>query len=245
MLIQVTELKGWLRMSFYSSLYRAVRIGLLNKVKWSRDVQGCAGMSPAGPGGDGPSPSHDILTAPAALTLPGAKSKPPRLLQKTSISLKPFFISYHVTSHILEVWGIFPFSFLEIFTEGLFMPGPHRAWRAYTLWMKKCRPHLPEFRCPWLLPIMAICWLSGKPSPCPVIHPESYSHLWAFTSGQRSLFCSKSCSMTICWLGLSWRAEQPRPKSKPSLWLFSHESDTSTTPARADAHTHPPLVLKL
>ena len=80
--------------------------------------------------------------------------------------------------------------------------------------------------------------LSGKPSPCPVIHPESYSHLWAFTSGQRSLFCSESCSMTICWLGLSWRAEQPRPKSKPSLWLFSHESDTSTTPAHADAHTH-------
>ena len=166
MLIWVTELKGWLRMSFYSSLYRAVRIGLFNKVKWSRDVQGCAGMSPAGPGGDGPSPSHDILTASAALALPGAKSKPPRLLQKTSISPKPCFISSHVTSHILEVWGIFPFSFLEIFTEGLFMPGPHRACRAYTLWMKKCRPRLPEFRYPWLLPITAICWLSRE-NPLP------------------------------------------------------------------------------
>ena len=67
MLIQVTELKGWLRMSFYSSLYRAVRIGLLNKVKWSRDIKRYVGLGPAGPGGDGPSPSHEILTAPASM----------------------------------------------------------------------------------------------------------------------------------------------------------------------------------
>ena len=121
-------------MSFYSSLYRAVRIGLLNKVKWSRDVQGCAGMSPTGPGGKGPSPSYDILTAPAALTLPGAKSKLPRLLLKTSISPKPFFISSHVTSNILKVWGIFPFPLLETFTEGLFMPGPAQDMQCvYTL----------------------------------------------------------------------------------------------------------------
>ena len=34
-----------------SSLYRAVRIGLPNKVKWSRDIKGCVGMGPEGPGG--------------------------------------------------------------------------------------------------------------------------------------------------------------------------------------------------
>ena len=50
-----------------SSLYRAVRIGLLNKIKWSRGIKRCVEMGPAGPGGDGPSPSHDILTEPAVM----------------------------------------------------------------------------------------------------------------------------------------------------------------------------------
>ena len=157
-------------MSFYSSLHRAVRIGLLNKVKWSRDVQGCAGMSPTGPGGKGPSPSYDILTAPAALTLPGAKSKLPRLLLETSISPKPFFISSHVTSNILKVWGIFPFPLLETFTEGLFMPGPAQDMQCVYTWVKKCRPRLPELHYP--VDPGHLLTLSGKPSPCPVIHPN-------------------------------------------------------------------------
>ena len=160
-------------MSFYSSLYRAVRIDLLNKVKWSRGVQGCVGMSPAGPRGDGPSPSHDILTAPAALTLPGAKSKPPRLLQKISISPKPFFISSHVTSHILKVWGIFPFSLLEIFTEGLFMPGPAKGMQGIYTVDEEMQAPPPRV----LSPLTSshhghLLTLSGKPSPCPVTHPN-------------------------------------------------------------------------
>ena len=46
----------------------------------------------------------------------------------------------------------------------------HRTCNAYILWVKKCRPHLPKLHYP--VDPGHLLTLSGKPSPCPVIHPN-------------------------------------------------------------------------
>lgn len=202
-------------MNFYSSLYRIVRKGLINKVKLSRDVKRVGAWAQQVQEVKDPSHFRVILTALAMLTLPRSKSKPSRVLLKTTISLKPFLISSpcHLT-HPQKCGVSSPFHSFRKHSSKVFASWAlHRACSGYTAVDKETQTSASQSSVP-----RAPCyprwpsWPSVDPLRKTLSVPSDRALLRCTVTCEFSLalksrlFHGESCSMIICRPGPSWRA---------------------------------------
>lgn len=217
-------------------LTQAVRIDL-NKVKWSRDVQGCVGMTSTVQGW-WPSPSPYILNAPAALTS-WCQSKPPRLLQKPASSTQTFFfISSYVTS-LSQKCGASSLEPGKYSLKALWCY-PVQGMQVYTLWTQAemQRPTSQSLITLDFFPLLSsVDFLPRKIFPAQWhIRTESYSHLWSFCLRGTGFSAAAELPMIIplTWTKLNIRAAKT---SMFQFLLFSHSLILFITDARS-THIH-------